>query len=141
MEQKSVFTSMTLWGLLGVLPGVITPFTIWASLDSTQQGLAVSAAIGWAFALWGRLRASKGLTLTGAPPAAVLFLFCVLGLSSCRSFPSAQFSISGFGVNFGVDTRPVTNIIGDAVTTIGGAVTGVGVAAATAAPATKVEGK
>lgn len=68
---KSIFTSVTFWGTAISFFAVMFP-SVWAKLGITDQAALAThivATIGAIVAIYGRFRATKLVTLTGAPPA------------------------------------------------------------------------
>lgn len=123
---KSVFSSLTIWGLVTTLAGVVGVPAIDAKATTTALVLQIAGIV---LALIGRYR--KGdlkLPLTKGAAAALLAVsFLVLG--GCKSIPYGRVEFGGFGFSAAVDTRPIVGAVGGIVTTVGGAITGTGAAA------------
>jgi hypothetical protein len=70
-EAKPIYLSVTFWGTVITTVSLLFP-DFYAKLGITDQSVLVAhivGLIGAFIAIYGRLRARKIVTLTGAPPA------------------------------------------------------------------------
>jgi uncharacterized membrane protein YwaF len=68
---KSIFTTVTFWGTAISFFALMFP-NVWVKFGITDQSALAAhivGAIGAIVAIYGRFRATKLVTLTGAPPA------------------------------------------------------------------------
>lgn len=72
-DVKSIFSSVTFWSATLSLLGAVAPKALpILGITPTNQDTVVSllvAVVGWGGAVYGRMRASKAVTLTGKPKA------------------------------------------------------------------------
>lgn len=67
-QTKSLFTSVTFWGSVVSLLALFQP-KLFVALGVQPSAVAVyiQGAVGFGITAWGRLRATKAVTLTGKP--------------------------------------------------------------------------
>lgn len=66
MTPKSIFTSVTFWGAVTTLIGSFAPQVfVWLGHDPTTVAAYATSAVGFAITVYGRMRATQPVTLTG----------------------------------------------------------------------------
>jgi len=113
MDTKSIFASKTIWGILVTLACTFLGKHGWVVDNTTQTDIlqwisTVGAVLGSAVAIYGRMTATKNLTLTGAAtPLVGLFVL----LAGCSSSTAPATLAQTTGASIAAYQTDMTNLV------------------------------